>query len=512
MTMDGVLKVVADAATRAIRQAFGKSDGERILKKLGGVPIGPEWLKLLEQESMQIQREQSDRKVGKVLASVFSSDEVERVVVDRARKSKNLKNGGRRDKSFTLYGGATLTVQALYFRKDLKGRPGPRRGTGKRGKGGQGAGFFPLLRALGIDFEVTPAAADEITREVVSSESVRVARDSLDRRKLDLGHGAVLRVVNKVGRRAVKQLDSWIAAQLEAGPRSEEQAVLSGRRVVVAVDGGRIRLRVPKAGRPKKNGHRRYDTPWVEPKQLCIYVVDDEGVMDGSWRPVLDATLGDADAIFDHAAAYLLALGANHARELIILGDGAPWIWNRVSALAETVGIDSKRVFCILDTYHALKRLNDIADRLHTDEATRKEWVKKTEAMLRAGDGPGLVATFTALDALFPGEGFATDSDFFKDTARIDYATHREAKRPVGSGAVESAIRRVVNLRIKATTKFWLEENAEHMLRLRSFLKAGRFDDLLDWSMATASSWWNSPPPLLTELSQYRGQRHELAA
>ena len=43
---------------------------------------------------------------------------------------------------------------------------------------------------------------------------------------------------------------------------------------------------------------------------------------------------------------------------------------------------------------------------------------------------------------------------------------------------MESAIRRVVNLRMKGPGIFWQEENAERMLLLRCRLKSGRWDEL----------------------------------
>jgi hypothetical protein len=47
---------------------------------------------------------------------------------------------------------------------------------------------------------------------------------------------------------------------------------------------------------------------------------------------------------------------------------------------------------------------------------------------------------------------------------------------PIGSGAMESAIRRVVNLRLKGASIYWLEETAEAMLMLRSYYKSGRWN------------------------------------
>lgn len=49
---------------------------------------------------------------------------------------------------------------------------------------------------------------------------------------------------------------------------------------------------------------------------------------------------------------------------------------------------------------------------------------------------------------------------------------------PIGSGSVESAIRRVVNLRLKGASLFWLKETAETMLYLRAHYKAGRWNML----------------------------------
>lgn len=55
---------------------------------------------------------------------------------------------------------------------------------------------------------------------------------------------------------------------------------------------------------------------------------------------------------------------------------------------------------------------------------------------------------------------------------------------PIGSGAMESAIRRVVNLRLKGASIYWLEKTAEAMLMLRSYYKAGRWNILKNLSFS----------------------------
>ncbi len=86
---------------------------------------------------------------------------------------------------------------------------------------------------------------------------------------------------------------------------------------------------------------------------------------------------------------------------------------------------------------------------------------------------------------------------FSGNKARMQYKAFEEAGIPRGSGAIESAIRRVVNQRLKGNAKFWKEANAESMLLLRSYLKAGRFDDLMRWSLLQAAPWWEHGSPRL---------------
>ena len=48
----------------------------------------------------------------------------------------------------------------------------------------------------------------------------------------------------------------------------------------------------------------------------------------------------------------------------------------------------------------------------------------------------------------------------------------------IGSGAIESAVRRVINLRVKSNAIYWLRDNAETMIRLRAWIKSGRSEEL----------------------------------
>ncbi len=59
------------------------------------------------------------------------------------------------------------------------------------------------------------------------------------------------------------------------------------------------------------------------------------------------------------------------------------------------------------------------------------------------------------------------------------YVTLEARKLPIGSGQVESAVRRVINLRFKAPGSFWTETTVSGLMHLRAAFKAGRWDEVM---------------------------------
>jgi hypothetical protein len=86
-----------------------------------------------------------------------------------------------------------------------------------------------------------------------------------------------------------------------------------------------------------------------------------------------------------------------------------------------------------------------------------------------------------------PGEKVQTEKEYFANRqAQMQYAALKKAGVPIGSGAVESAMRRIVNLRLKGNGIFWRKDNAEHVLLLRCYAKAGRWADLLPLALRSS--------------------------
>ena len=98
-----------------------------------------------------------------------------------------------------------------------------------------------------------------------------------------------------------------------------------------------------------------------------------------------------------------------------------------------------------------------------------------------------------ALDAVCgsrPSQALKRERDSFKRNGgkgRMDYAQVAALKLPIGSGAIESTIRRVVNLRLKGPSIYWHKSSAEAVLLLRSYYKAGRWNHLERQALTTTT-------------------------
>ena len=465
---------------RLVREAFGllKTQVEEGVLSFLDSPAREGFLRL-EQELLEAFGVMSSHVVGGVIAMLHQNGAwVEEATADvRAASLVGLRHRGWRTTPVRFLGGARLLMDTPYLSENRKGRRGPTRGVGRRGK--NGTGRYPALEALGVLRRATPALASEVSRQSVRTASFEEAREALAERGIHVTRETVRNVTMKVGEEALRQRDARIDLAERGAVLTEEFA---GQRVVISADGGRMRMREGGRRGPKgKNGGRRFRTPWREPKLVTGYVADEKGVKSRDHAPLYDGTMQDADAAFKILATELKLRGAAMAKEIVLVADGAPWIWNRADELARFLGIDPSRVVKVADFYHAVEHLSEIADmRAGWTNAQRKQWVRRMRRWLKKGKVDDVIGEARGFCMGRNAKKIAREVNYFAD--RRDFMQYADfAKRgiPLGSGAMESAIRRVVNLRLKGPSIFWRGPNAERMLHLRSYLKAGRWDELM---------------------------------
>lgn len=387
------------------------------------------------------------------------------------------RNGGTRSTTVRLLGGGTIQLQTPYLARRRGKRRGRRRGVGRRGKGG--SGVFPVLLCLGIRWGATPAVASAVAREATDSASYECARQSLAARGIDMDVKVIRRLTMALGNGGLKVRQ----ARIEEARQGKTTDEFKGKRIVVGVDGGRLRSRVPrKRGRRKKETNRRgFDCPWREPKCFVIYEIDEKGRKKRTTLPIYDATLGNCDAVFEIITAELKLRGARQASLLVFLADGAEWIWDRIPDLVKELGIDPCRVLKGVDFYHAVENLQAAAElRTGWSKKKRKRWVKRMKKLLWRGKVEKVIEEIDRLCVGPKAKDLRTKRDYFVDRKDLmAYAKLRKRHLPIGSGSVESAVRRIVNLRLKGPGIFWRDENSEPMLYLRAHLKAGRWDEMV---------------------------------
>src|SRR5512140_1473258 len=370
-----------------------------------------------------------------------------------------IKDQGRRE--FTLRTACgQIIIRATYFSRNCDRR--------KAGKG-----MYPMLLLWGVQDRSTAAVASEISKLVAMLGSLEEVEQVLSDRGQPLDFKTIRTIAYRFATRA--------RAAQRVGKLNWGETV-AGRRVVLSTDGGRIRIRTTKRGPKTTKGRHRYRTDWREPKLLIIYVVDEKGQMNRDFLAVIDGTLGGPDAIFKLMEFYLREFKIATADKVLFVADGARWIWNRVGALLRRLGIKPEQVDELVDFSHAVEHLGKIAAvQGRWTGPERQTWIRRQRRRLLKGK---IVEVQTAIDALCgprSSKALKRERGYFKrngEKGRMDYARLAALKMPIGSGAIESTIRRVVNLRLKGASIYWHTKSAEAVLLLRSNYKAGRWNHL----------------------------------
>lgn len=395
-----------------------------------------------------------------------------------------------------LLGGLVVWIRTAYC--------GPAARTGKRRRG-EGSGVYPELAVLGISEGSSPALASEVGRLSALLPSYEVARGELVARGVPLDIKVVHRIAGQLGAEILtarrRDLERYRAGDL---PRGRE---LAGKRVGVAIDGGRTRLRTvirKQKGRGKgKKQRRRFRVEWREPKVLIIFSMDRRGRMFAKSRPWMDGTFGGPDEVMELLAMHLHRLGAAQATVVTFLADGAPWIWERLAWVEQRVGLTAARTVRVLDWCHALHHVSLGLEALGLQGKERQRLYAQCKKWLRAGKTGTVLAELVVRSLeVADNPALVTALRYLEKhqlAGHLAYDQCRRRRLPLGSGAIESAIRRVINLRLKGPGLMWREENAEALLVLRAAALTDRWHETLNHVRATMASdrrlaWhWTSP-------------------
>jgi len=432
------------------------------------LPTSGEEFKLLEDRLVKVAE---DEVVGAVLGEVLKAlHEHEEFVVwsmGAAQRRTPLESKGEADVSVRVSGGSFVGLKTPYMRPPTPKGPGRPRKQGKRGK--RGAGLYPVLAVLGFTLKVSPRVASAVAKASSLADSYEEAREVLRGQGLELS-------VNRVRGVSARVADAVLFER--EGEDGGDPSALANKRVLVCIDGGRVRYRLEKPGRRRGSGRHGFYAPWREPKVVSIYTVDEKGKKT-SERPIYEGTLAPWEDATPLIASTLVKFGAKDAASLTIAADGSENIWRGVESIVAAVKIDPAKVTYFVDFYHGVGKLSE-ASKLVLDwtDQQRLQWVRKQSKRLKRGR---VTQVILAMEQLPVADKAALEEKVQYLRKRIELMRYDELRKrglPIGTGSVESAIRRVVNLRLKGAGIFWKPENAERILALRCRLKAGRWEEV----------------------------------
>jgi hypothetical protein len=293
---------------------------------------------------------------------------------------------------------------------------------------------------------------------------------------LELGAKRVERAAEADGAAAAAVIEAQASA-IGAGTLVPLPPTSAPDMLYTAIDGtGVPTIPAETEGRAGKADDGRARTREV--KLACLFT---QTTCDHDGRPVRDAGSSSYLATFAPAAQFSALVqaearrrGADHVRQLVVLGDGAAWIWNLATQIMPAATQ-------IVDLYHAREHLHELAGQLAFmlgDD--HPGWLAERLDELDLGDIPAII---TAAHE-FPLVG---DKDhqrakalaYFQTNAhRMRYAHFRQLGMFIGSGAVEAGCKAVIGQRLKLSGMRWSLPGATGILTLRCQQASDRWEEI----------------------------------
>jgi hypothetical protein len=167
-----------------------------------------------------------------------------------------------------------------------------------------------------------------------------------------------------------------------------------------------------------------------------------------------------------------LRRGVLSSDEVVVLGDGAHWIWN----IAER---HFPRAIQIVDWYHASEYLWNAASAIWGESSPERQiWAKAQVDLLWEGQVEQVLVELQKW--LSSGEAVeAAVSYYTEHQGRMDYASYRSRGLQIGSGSAESACKQLVSARLKQAGMIWDAAGAEAVAVVRAWLKSERWEEAL---------------------------------
>jgi len=289
----------------------------------------------------------------------------------------------------------------------------------------------------------------------------------------------------------VERVSEGCGAHIEVVARTERTALLGGKLVplgsvpilYIAIDATGVPV-VPRelSGRAGKDGPAKTR----EAKLACLFTqttVDAEGyaVRDPDSTTYVGA-IETAAEFAPRVTAEALRRGLQQATQVVVLGDGAPWIWNLAAD-------QFPAAVHIVDLYHAREHLAALGKLVYgPDTPAANGWIAARFDDLDEGAVDAVVQAFRRIPTRRRAvrELVRKEIEYFEtNSLRMCYHAFRAMGLFVGSGAVEAGCKTVVGQRLKHSGMRWTVPGANAVIALRCNLLSNRWEEF--WGHRAAS-------------------------
>jgi hypothetical protein len=156
---------------------------------------------------------------------------------------------------------------------------------------------------------------------------------------------------------------------------------------------------------------------------------------------------------------------------LVFISDGAPWIKNWIEdAYPKSISI--------LDYYHAAEHLHQFAEKHFADKKRREQWTTRQKELILQSKVTVVIRNIKRISN--SKEALQLIDYYEANKSRMDYSKYVQIGAGIiGSGAIESAHRTVVQKRMKLSGQRWSLNGAQNMLHLRVTSMNGRWDKII---------------------------------
>ena len=194
----------------------------------------------------------------------------------------------------------------------------------------------------------------------------------------------------------------------------------------------------------------------------------------GSIEKIYAATLGSTDEAGKCLHCCIKRSGGDDTTKLHCVADGAQWIQEQIERLF------GDQANLLIDFYHVSQYLAKAIECLAPQNPD--EWLKSSQSLLKNGK---LEKVLNPLRRYVEDHSTANKDCPVKTclnylerrTLFLDYRSAIEQNLPIGSGAIESGNRHIIQDRLKLAGAWWKKENAQAVLDLRTVRANG------DWNL-----------------------------